>query len=156
MTSQIRAKAPAAIAQAWSLSETNDQAADALRAMMADDPQLYREIVAPFEAQAAMLAVQRQKIARRHHIWTRPAAVDDRVALLARTNAVTLLDMRLPSGKRLGDAVVDDIREAEAVYSAQAKFAGDKVRFFAAVAQKMTGRKTVSQVWTAAELEELK
>jgi len=151
-----REKAPAAIAQAWEGAQTNAEATERLVQMMRDDPQLYREIVAPFERDAASLAVQRAKISDRSYIWTRPTAPDDRVSALARTNAVTLLDMRLPSGIRLGDATADMVREAAEYYrEAEAQMRGKAV-FFEAVCKRIKGRKRVSECLSAVDLERLR
>lgn len=151
-----REKAPAAIAQAWEGAQTNAEATERLVQMMQRDPDLYREIVAPFERDAAALAVQRSKIDTRSYIWTRPSAPDNRVAALARTNAVTLLDMRLPSGVRLGDATRDMVAEAATYYrEAEAQMRG-KAAFFEAVLGRVKGRKCVSECLSAEELQELR
>jgi hypothetical protein len=151
-----RDKAPAAISQAWEGAQDNADAAQRLLDMMQADPDLYREVVAPFERDAASLAVQRQKIAQRSYIWTRPTGPDNRVAALARTNAVSLLDMRLPSGVRLGDATAAEVAEAAQWYrDAETQMRGKAV-FFEAIASRVKGRKRVGECLSAAELEHIK
>jgi len=152
----MREKAPAAIAQAWEGATTNAEAAERLAEMMRADMELYREILAPFERDAAAMAVQRQKVATRSYIWTRPTAADSRVEALARTNAVSLLDMRLPSGVRLGDATAADVQDAAGWYrDAEAQMRG-KAMFFEAVAQKIKRGKRVADCLSAQELQKLR
>lgn len=156
MTAPIRQKAPTAIVEAWANATDNATAAENLRRMMAADPDLYREIVAPFEAQAAMSAVSVHKRQVRSRIFNRPSAPDDRVHQLARTNAVTLLDVRLPQGLRLGDATKEDLTRAIGEYEAQAGYLQKRAAFLRAVAGKMKGNKPVSAVWSAADLERIR
>lgn len=158
MTREIRHKAPAAIRQAWSNATTNEEAATALETMMAADPELWTEILAPFQRQAAMLAVQRHKVQTRHRLWHRPAAPDQRVEALTRSNAATLLDMRLTTGLRLGDAKREDVATESAFYHTRARDHLAKASFFDKILERMkpNGRKTVAQVWTPAELEEIR
>lgn len=146
----------AAIAQAWEGASTNDEAAERLLEQMNRDPKLYREIVAPFEGEAARLAIQRSKRAERRVIWNRPSAPDKRVHALAQTNALTLLDMRLPSGKRLGDADADETREAAEHYRQAEAHMRSKAVFLEAVSAKVKGRKCVAECLSAEELERLR
>lgn len=156
MTAPVRKKAPRAIARAWATAQDNATAAENLLRMMQADDELYREVVAPFERQAAMLAVQRKKLQQRGYVWNRPTAPDERVAALARTTALSLLDIRLTSGKRLGDATVQDVRREAEFYEARAREHGAKALFYTRIAERMKGRKTVAQVWSAAELEDIR
>ena len=152
-----KAKRASAIAQAWEGAESNAQAAQRLSDMMKGDPELWRLVLEPFERQAAEMAVARKKIADRHYVWTRPVSPDQRANALVRANAATLLDtFRLDSGKILGDATQAEVLEAATQYAARAKWNADKSSFLKAVADRVTGNKTVRQVWTAAELEELR
>lgn len=156
MTHQIRQKAPAAVRQAWETAQTNTEAGENLLSMMRADPELWREVLEPFERQAASLAVQRRKIQQRNYLFNRPSAPDDRVKMLARTNAVTLLDSRLPSGKRLGDATREDVAQAAEFYAGRATIMAGRATFYRTVGEKLRGKKTVAQVWTAAQLEEIR
>lgn len=147
----------AAIRQAWEGVGNNAEAARRLRDMMAADPDLYREILRPFEQQAAEMAVARKRIADRAYVWNRPAAPDIRVGALARANAATILDnFRLDTGLPLGDATKVDLIEAAGRYSARAEWNADKARFLGAIAARVTGKKTVRACLSAAEVEELK
>lgn len=158
MTKEIRQKAPAAIRQAWANATSNHDAAAALQDMMLADPELWREILAPFEKQAAAMAVQRHKIASRAYLWSRPTDPDQRVAALTRSNAVTMLDMRLTTGLRLGEARRGDVEKESTFYHERASDHMKKASFFDRILERMApnGRKTVAQVWTAAELEAIR
>lgn len=153
---QDRSPLAEAIREAWSAAQSNEEATERLLAIMRQDPAVYSLAMAPHEHNVAASLVSRQKIERRHYIWTRPAAPDNRVSALSRVNAVSLLDMRLPSGKRLGDATRDEVEDAAQDYTARAKFNSDKAGFFTAVARKMKPKQTVAAAWTAAELEEIR
>jgi len=145
-----------AISDAWDGTDTNEQAADNLLAAMRRDPALYALAMAPVEREVALRLTAEHKRQRRAYIWSRPAQPDNRVIALARSNAVTVLDMRLPSGKRLGDARRDDVMDAAQSYNQAAKYHASKGRFFAAVARKLKGTRCVADVWTAAALEALR
>lgn len=146
----------AAVREAWSGAETNAEATDRLLAIMQSDMSVYAAAMAPHERRVAANLVAQNKIIRRAYIWSRPAAPDNRVAALSRANAVSLYDMRLPSGKRLGDATRDDVAAASADYASRAQWNADKARFFNAVARRMGNTGTVSSALTAAQLEEIK
>jgi len=146
------------VASAWDGAETNAEAAENLLSMMRSDPNVYRQIMEPHEKTAASQAVNGYKQRQRHRLWTRPSAPDARVDALARGNAGSLFEMRLPSGKRLGDALRDEVEDAAQTYHDLAEWNAAKARFFKAIAEKMPPRakKRVADVLTAAELEELK
>lgn len=145
-----------AIEAAWDGADTNEQAATNLLDAMHRDPALYALAMSPVEREVAMRLTGEHKRERRHYIWSRPSQPDNRVAALARSNAVTLLDMRLPSGKRLGDATRDEVMEAAASYRAAKEYHASKEAFFAAVADKVKAGKRVADVLTAAELEAIR
>ncbi|MDE2342100.1 MAG: hypothetical protein KGL63_01690 [Betaproteobacteria bacterium] len=145
-----------AVSEAWSMAQTNEEATERLLAIMQSDQAVYALAMAPHERAVAARLVAERKIARRHYIWTRPSAPDARVAALTRVNAVSLLDMQLPSGKRLGDATREEVEAAAMDYSARAKFNADKAGFLTAVLRKMKSQQTVAAAWTAAELEEIR
>lgn len=145
-----------AISEAWAGAQSNADALENMLALMAANPDVYAAAMEPHERSIAQALVAGFKRERRAYIWNRPSAPDSRVEALTRANAVSLFDMRLPSGKRLGDAVKSDLVEAAAFYADLAKRNDDKAKFLAAVAQKMKGARTVSSVWSAAELEEIR
>lgn len=145
-----------AISAAWDGAQSNVEALENLLAIMRAEPEVYTAAMEPHERAVAQALVAGFKRERRAYIWSRPSAPDDRVKALTRANAVSLYDMRLPSGKRLGDAVRADLVEAAAFYADLAKRNDDKAKFLAAVAQKMKGARPVSAVWTAAELEDIR
>jgi hypothetical protein len=145
-----------AIASAWDGADSNEQAAANLLAAMKRDTALYAAAMHPVEREIAQRLVGQHKRAARNYIWSRPSQPDNRVAALARSNAVTLLDMRLPSGKRLGEATRAEVMEAAAEYRAAKEYHASKERFFNAVADKVADGKRVADVLTAADLEAMK
>ena len=149
-----------AIAQAMSLADDNAGQRAALLEAMQADPEVYRAVMEPWQeaaiAKAIADAVAAKRRGQRAHLWHRPAQPDARVEMLARTNGFTILDMRLPSGKRLGDATGDDLRAAVALYRDQSRAASDKATFFAAIAARVPAGKTVSQSMRATEIERLR
>lgn len=156
MTVQDKHPLADAISEAWSQAATNEEATERLLAIMHDNDAVYRLAMQPHERAVAATLVTRRKIERRAYIWNRPSAPDRRVEALARSNAVSLLDMQLPSGKRLGDATRDEVLAAADDYTKRADWNASKARFLSRVAEKLKGKRTVKAVWNAAELEELK
>lgn len=156
MNAPVRDKLHAAIAEAWAQAESNEQARDRLLAIMQDDPEVLALATEPHLPGIAAQLTARHKIARRAYLWSRPSAPDARVSAMARINAVSLLDMRLPSGKRLGDATGAEVAEAADYYAEAARRHNDKARFFRAVVSRVGAKKTVGDVLTDAELEEIK
>lgn len=149
-----------AIAQAIGMADDNAGQRAALREAMDADPDVWRAIMEPWQEQAVSRAIADAVAAKRRgqraHLWHRPAMPDSRVELLARTNGFTILDMRLPSGKRLGDATADDLRAAVALYQQQSAAMRDKAVFFAAIAARVAAGKTVAQCLRATEIERLR
>ena len=149
-----------AVRAAWELARDTDEAVAALLAMMVDDPALYHEIVTPASAAAAARGAigeyRRQQRSRMFSAeFRRPAGPDHRVAMLARTNAETLFDMRLPSGIRLGDATRSDLNDAVDTYLTQIAVLKRRWVFFGSVAKRVKEGQSVREVWTEAELEKL-
>ena len=149
-----------AIAQAMGMAEDNASQRAALREAMEADPAVWRAIMEPWQDQAVARAIADAVAARRRgqraHLWHRPAQPDARVEMLARTNGYTILDMRLPNGKRLGDATGEDLAAAVALYRQQSTAAADKAEFFAAIAARVPAGKTVAQSMRATEIERLR
>lgn len=146
-----------AIKAAWEGCETNAEAAEALRAMMETDQDVYDAIVGPILKSAAETAVAEYKVERRSYHWQRPVAPDNRVALLARANRASILDeWRLHSGKTLGDATADDIRSELALYREAERQAASKAKFFTAILGKIHEGKTVRQSMTALDVDEMR
>lgn len=145
-----------AVKQAWDGAVDNDDALERLLDAMERDQDVMQAIMAPYYRTAAREALGGYKRSQRSYFFVRPAAPDNRVAMLAKTNQETMLDMRLPSGIRLGDAVKDDLTEAYEYYTKQAKYATQRSVFFSAVAKRLDKNQKVSEVWSASELEELR
>lgn len=149
-------KASEAIKQAWAQAQTNAEAVENLKAAMDRDPDLYREIMDPHVENAARAAITRAKLSERTYLWTRPAAPDNRVKALTRSNAVTLLDMRLTNGQRLGDADKASVTAEAEYYQIATRNMAAKASFFDAIAQRLKPGQTVRQALSPPELEEIK
>jgi hypothetical protein len=145
-----------AVARAWDNAQSNEDACEALLAMMERDPELYRLIMQPNARTTAMARVCAFKRAERAAIWHRPSDPDRRVHLLARSNRLSLLDLRLPSGKRLGDATKIEVLEAAQTYDDLAASNESKAVWLKRIAKKMPDTGAVQDVLNAQELEDLK
>lgn len=148
------------IAQALAAAEDGAGQRAALREMMEADEAVYRAIMDPWlekaVASAIADAIGQKRRSERAYLWHRPAQADARVQLLAQTNGYTILDMRLPSGKRLGDATGDDLAAAVELYRGQSKAAQEKAVFFAAIAARVKPGLTVAASMSAVEIERLR
>lgn len=145
-----------AVDLAWLGASTNQEARDAMLEIMRSDANIRDMMIEPHLGRIAMEAVAKSKQSHRAAIWGRPTAPDNRVEYLAKANSRTLFDIRLPCGKRLGDAMRDDLSEAIVSYRTLQKSNGEKADFYTKVLGKVKGDKRVVDVWTPAELEELK
>lgn len=123
---------------------------------MRADADLYRELMAPMEQAAILRALGAERGRERRAIWNRPAAADDRVAALAQSNADSLFDMRLSSGKRLGDATRADVGAEATYYGTRAADMTAKAGFFRRIADRLTEDATVAQAFSAADLDALR
>ena len=145
-----------AVNLAWLGASTNQEACDALLEIMRNDTNVREVMIEPHLGRIAMDAVANNKRAQRAALWSRPVQPDTRVEYLAKANMRTLMDIRLPCGKRLGDAGHEDLLEAIASYRKLQRSNGEKADFYTKVLGKVKGDKRVVDVWTPAELEELK
>lgn len=137
---------------------SNEDAARRLLEEAKRVPELYRKIIEPYELSACMSAIAQVRLDERSAIWKAPQAApksNTSVRALARANSYTLLDFPLPKGIRLGDACADDVREAMTFYRKQATDMSQKAEWLGLIAEKLKGRKRVSQVFSAQELEGL-
>lgn len=151
-----RAPLDTAVRMAWHGADSTEEAADRLLAHMRDDAALYNILMAPHERRIVMEAVGSYRRRERATIWHHDPRPDQRVAALARVNTQSLLDMRLPSGRRLGDATHDDVVAAAEDYKARAGWNMEKSRFFAKVAKRTPQGKRVGDVLSAADLAKLR
>lgn len=135
--------------------ESYESAVDALIAAVRGDDDLYRAMVGPFERQAAFDALSRVTRDQRVTVWNRPTEPDARAAILAKAMKSTLLEFRLPSGKRLGDAVVDDVAAAADFYAKHSADMAWKARWLGVIAAKLPRRKRVAQVFDDAALAKI-
>lgn len=114
------------------------------------NPALLRALTAAYLPKACWAAMRQYAMSERCEIWRAPNAVNPdrehaRVRQLARANAVSLFDFRLPiSGcPKLGDATREMVEEACAFYQVRAVDMLGKAAFLRAVAGLMKGKKTV-------------
>jgi hypothetical protein len=78
-----------------------------------------------------------------------------RITDLVTGNRAMMMDFPLPSGKRIGDAVASEVRDAAAFYGKQAKDMGHKARWLSLVADCVAKNKTVRESLTEKKLREL-
>jgi len=156
-----------AVRQAWETASNVDEACINLERMMEADHELHRAIMLPHVKSAVRTLVNGSKNSDRKMIWDRslpnkawqrPVAPDNRVAALAQINSMTILDMRLRSGKRLADATISDVVSERDYYSEMANHMGDKATFFAKVADRMEQLKknTVAEAFNVNDLEAIR
>lgn len=157
MTKTIaRPRLAQAVRDAWDGAADTQAAAARLTAMVRADADLYRDLMAPMEQAAIMQALRAHRGVERRAIWNRPAQADDRVAALAQSNADSLFDMRLSTGKRLGDATRADVGAEAAYYGTRAADMTAKAGFFRRIADRLADDRTVAQAFSAADLESLR
>ena len=163
-----------AVELAWLGASTNQEACDAMLKIMRSDTNVLSIMIEPHLGRIAMDAVSSSKRNQRASIWarpvesnkgkqtqeaqswSRPVEPDTRVEYLVKANTRTLMDMRLPCGKRLGDACAEDLSEAIISYRKLQKSNGEKADFYTKILGKVKDDKRVVEVWTPAELEGLK
>ena len=122
-----------AVELAWLGASTNQEASNAMLKIMRNDANILRIMTEPHLERIAMDAVaispdQSDKIkqTKRAQPWSRPVEPDNRVKYLAQANMRTLMDTRLPSGKRIGDEAEGDESKAFALYRSLQKSKGMK------------------------------
>jgi hypothetical protein len=152
-----------AIRDAWSDAETADQACHNLKRMMEADKTLYRAVMQPHVDGVVRSIIGEEKRQERRKIWSktmkdwsRPVQPDERASVLAQINSMSIMDMRLRSGKRLADAMKAEVVSEKEYYAHMSDHMGDKARFFGIIADKMKDGKTVSQVFKPNDLEALR
>jgi hypothetical protein len=123
------------------------------------DKALRHELLEPLVEYACHQAVSRELRSNRANVWSPPSARTlermshaDRVTALA---AGTLLMFPLPGGKRLGEAVRDEISQAAVFYDRLATDTSHKARWLRLVAQSIPSGKTVRDTLTDDRLREL-
>lgn len=145
-----------AVASAWSSAADNDEARENLREMMDGDNLIYRAIMHLHEEEAISRAIATKRLATRRVIWNRPSAPDQRVVQLAMANSMTLYDMPLPSGLRLGEATIEDLRAASELWRGRARDMESKAIFMDRIAAKMKAGQKVRKAWKLPDLEALR
>lgn len=160
-----------AVRAAWENSSNIDEACANLEVMMDADHELHRAVMLPHVKSAIRSLVNDSKNSERKTIWDRsaklavkqaewrrPLAPDSRVRALAEVNSLTILDMRLRSGKRLADATVGDVISERDYYSEMADHMGEKANFFAKVVERMEKSKknTVAEAFKLSDLEAIR
>lgn len=144
-----------ALDQIWQTAKTNAEAAAALKAMMAEDAELYHEIMDPHVERAASEAIARKNGLLRTYLLNRPAATVDRVHALARANARSIMETPLGCGKRLGDATSDDLFEEAAAHQKLATGHAKKFLFFRDIAERLQPGQTVRTAFSDLEVEQI-
>lgn len=152
-----------AIKEAWDNADSVDQACDNLKKMMDADRDLHNAVINPHVDEIIRGLINKSKQSDRRHIWSRtttdwqrPTSPDERAKVLAKINTATIMDMRLRSGKRLADAMKDEVANERDYYSHMSEHMGDKARFFGIIADKMKDGKTVAQVFKTQDLEAMR
>jgi hypothetical protein len=150
-----------AVRLAWEDAEDMAEAVRNFTRMMEADGELYSEVVTPHIPGIVRGIIGDAKRSERKGIWdrkpaavfVRPAAPDQRAAVLARINSMTILDMRLRSGKRLGDAEYEDVVSERDYYAAMSDHMSEKSRFFARIAENMKADMTVAESLKVDQIE---
>jgi hypothetical protein len=149
-----------AIEAAWDGADSVKQACENMLRMMENDRALYRAVMHPHEWSVVNGLIGDAKRGQRKNIWNktvanwqRPVAPDERAKVLAQINSLTIMDMRLRSGKRLGDAMKEEVVDERDYYSKMSDHMADKARFFGIVAEKMTEKQTVAEAFKPDDLE---
>lgn len=148
------------------LSEASGEVlrAKAIMSEMARTTQALRDaLVEPWIDQAAYEAVREVSRDRRGVIWdsqrrATPASLvsdADKIVLLANSNAQALMDFPLPGGKRLGDAIAEEVRTAAGFYYRQAGNMMAKGRWLAKIAVSVPDGKRVSEALDEAKLKDI-
>lgn len=156
-----------AVREAWENASSVDDACANLERMIETDHEIYRAVMQPHVSQAIRSLINGSKISERKSIWDRsmpnkawqrPTAPDSRVEVLARINTLTILDMRLRSGKRLADATFKDVANERDYYASVAEHMTEKANFFAKVAERLdaTNTKTVAEAFNINDLEAIR
>jgi hypothetical protein len=152
-----------AIRDAWDGAENVDQACSNLIRMMDADKTLYRAVMQPHVNQVVRSIIGEEKRQERRRIWSkttkdwsRPVQPDERASVLAQINSMSIMDMRLRSGKRLADAMKAEVVSEKEYYAHMSEHMGDKARFLGIIAEKMKDGKTVAQVFKTQDLEAMR
>lgn len=149
--------APSLVTRAWNESENSiEDAVDILFDCVVEDKEFLAdkmpEILRTWCREQISSHVSRVRLTA----WTAPnyskTAKSDRVRNLISN---LLMDFPLIGGKRLGDGTKEDVLASAAFYSEQARILSHRGRWLNAVAQKVKGNSTVSQVLTEADLRDL-
>ena len=156
-----------AVKEAWEDAASVNDACANLERMILADSELYRAVMQPHVNQAIRALINGSKVSERKTIWDksmpnkawqRPTAPDSRVDVLARINTLTILDMRLRSGKRLADATFKDVADERDYYASVAEHMSEKASFFAKVAERLdeNNNKTVADAFDVNDLEAIR
>lgn len=133
-------------------------AVETMRKIVAKDRRLRDELTEPLIGEACYDAIRAILRGDRRTIWLAPRAEDGakeaeaRVVHLASGN---LLMFPLPGGKRLAEAMREEISAAATFYSRQASDMKHKARWLELVAKAVPGKRKAGQVLTETRLREL-
>lgn len=119
-------------------TNSTQDAANMLLNRLREYPDLFSDLMEPYEQQAALSAVSAMTRVERRKVWVRPSSPDGRVAALANINA-SLMSFRLPGGKPISLATAEDLRAASSFYEMQSNDMAWKARWLARLAERLTG-----------------
>lgn len=128
------------------------------KAVLADN-QLFHELMQSYVRQACYDLLRGLVRTERGNIWNAPNAGQATSGSLNTAVAGTvtrLMDLRVPSGKRLGDCSKDEVAEAAYFYYKQAENMAHKYHWFQAIEKGLPENKIVRQVFTEAALDNLR
>lgn len=117
---------------------------------------IWKAVTEDFLAQGCYAVVRGVCRQERRAIWHSPGYDPGGSGARVRGHARSILDLPLPGGKRLRDATREDLQEASGFYARQARQMAVMAEFLEAVAGKVKGRKTVGDVLTEKQLEQMK
>ena len=141
------------------LKEANGNIIDAshiMEKMVIANPALYRSIMDPLLSSACYGAISKVCRSNRETIWNAPnykaGGNGDRVHALSSGN---LLMFPLPGGLPLGEATRNEVSAAVEFYLSMSSDMAHKARWLTRIGEGLTGKKTVSKVYTEETLRKL-
>lgn len=132
------------------------EAAKALEQAAKADNELREYLLSPYLSKACYDAVRKCSQSERKIIWTAPNYTKSGNGHRVKEHAISLLDFPLPNGMRIRFANKQDVLDASDFYDKQAADMRAKQKWLSRVADKLEGKRTVGQTFSAEQLEALK